>query len=618
MALECYNRDMFGKILLFQKTGTGDDTLTYEIPKNFGHIECGTLVEIPLRKGNVAGIFLEKTESAVAKGKIKFISRILHPKILENWQLDLLDWLAAKYAAPKWNIARQFIPAHIREGKITPEQPAMQKKINSEKKEIYELIHDRQIFLDTLRRYVRDNKTGQTLIITPEIALPSFWSTHIENLPGSMNAGKAKTVKQKSLLWKEIFEGKYSTVIASRSGFLAPLKNLTQIIIINEHHIGHREERRPKFHSRDIAKFIAEKESIGLVHLSTSVSMTAWHAEKAIKISRRTDIRTEIIDMKQERRKGNTLPLSEKLLESLKKNLQEKKQAIVYLNKTGEAACLVCRDCGHIPKCAVCNRNLIVKKNAGQERILYCIAGDKAQKIPEGCPCCGSLEIRMIGTGQEKIEEILKNTFPKAKIARFSKNIAVNIKTQEKILKEFRDKKIDILITTRLLQSMADIPETPILALLDIDSALGSPRFQAGEKAIHQLQEASALVEKNGQYIIETYMPQVEPLKFYRENNLQNWYDIEYATRKKLNYPPWSSIVFLRAAKQERARDTLSSTMSYLKTTRPHLQMQQTVKMLGHNPKQFLVIRGTRSEEDMEAIKKMPDVILDIDSPYLI
>src|SRR3989338_5314077 len=106
---------MFARILLFQKVGLSEDTLTYDIPKELENIEIGALVSVPLRNQTIPGIVLEKTLEGISKGKIKPIERIIHPRILNDWQMKTLNWLSEEYLAPKWKIAKQMIPERIAE-----------------------------------------------------------------------------------------------------------------------------------------------------------------------------------------------------------------------------------------------------------------------------------------------------------------------------------------------------------------------------------------------------------------------------------------------------------------------------------------------------------------------
>ncbi len=616
---------MFARVLLFQKTGLNTDTLTYGIPEEMESVEVGALVEVPLRNNKIKGILLEKTDVGITKGKIKPITRIVHPNILTGWQMDTLNWLSQEYLAPQWKIARQMIPEQIAEEKIKLEEEAIvDTKQEKEKNPIlYLLAQDRETILLSLKAQLQKHSTGQTIIVTPAINIEPFWIKEIEKEFNAINLAKATTPKRKAIAWKEIFEGKYSVIIGSRSALYAPARNLKNIIIINEHDIGHKEDQRPKFHTRELAGYISQQAGANLTHISTSISLATWHqgvTQKYIIIptpQRRADTSIKWVDMRDERKKHNYSPISEDLLEVLQATMNHESQAILFLNKKGSANCLFCKDCGYIPKCDVCERNLIVKQQHSGHDILQCIAGDRARDMLIACPKCGGLDLKAVGTGQEKIESILQKALPDANIMRYSSDTFTTPKEQKKILKDFSDKKIDILITSQLLYSLAPVPQVPVVCALNIDTSLIIPNFQSAEKALHQLQEMHTHLKPKGLFIIQSYLPETPLLKSYANNTLQEWYDGELASRKTFNYPPWSRIIFLTSFKKDRIKETLDQTMQYLATTRPHLKIQHAVKMMGHIAKHYLIIRGAESIEDIDTIKKMPDIILDFDSPYL-
>lgn len=611
---------MFARVLLFQKTGLNADTLTYDIPEVMENIDVGSLVNVPLRNHTISGVLLEKTSTGITKGAMKPIARIIHPCILNSWQMKTLNWLSDEYLAPKWKIARQMIPERIAEEKIILENNRIEKAedpvVIGNSTISYHLAQDRETILLALKAQLQKHSSGQTIIVTPEISIEPFWIGEIEKEFHAINISKAKTPKQKATVWKEIFEEKYSVIIGSRSALFAPARNLENIIVMNEHDIGHKADQRPKFHTRELAGYIAQQSGANLAHISTSISLAAFH-QVTPALQRRIDTTIKWIDMRDERKKHNYSPLSDDLLAVLQATQDHKSQAILFLNKKGSANCLLCKDCGFIPKCKVCERNLVVKMQRSGHGILQCIAGDLVHEIPIGCPRCGSLELKPVGTGQEKIESLLQEALPNAKIMRYSSDTFTTPKEQKKILQDFSDKKIDILITSQLLYSLAPVPQVPVVCAINIDTSLVIPNFQSGEKTLHQLQEMHTHLKPRGLFIIQTYIPETPLLKAYANNTLGEWYKEELATRKTLNYPPWSRIIFLTSLKKDRMVETLDQTMQYLNQTRPHLKIQHAVKMMGHVPKRYLVIRGANTADDLSTIKKMPDITLDFDSPYL-
>lgn len=632
---------MYAQVILFQKTGLNDDVLTYGVPKEMEPVAPGALVDVPLRNKVVRGVVLSVTKEKPIQMKARDLETVVHAHILPAWKMDLVEWLSVTYHAPKSTIVKHLIPQYFREKKgeassllaqlKLPEETSNKKHLPAKKPPRTEIerTQDQEAFLKELKTHLARHTKGQTLIIAPEIAVPPFWTTVLEQEHDAINYNSAKTPKQKAILWKDIFEGKHRIIYGSRSALLAPCSNLTSIIIINEHNIGHKEDQRPKYHSRELAFQIQKLANIELSFLGPSISLPLWHRTPDNihpEPKRRTDTQFKIVDMKSERKAGNYTPLSEDLIKILTATLDHKSQAILFLNKRGDSSCLLCRDCGYIPKCRICTRNLIVQRHAQQGYVLACIAGEVIEPVPEACPRCGSVGLKMVGIGQEKLVTHLEKLFPKSRIEIYSKERAKTPKEQSAVLKKFSTGKIDILITTQLLYSGAPIPQVPVVAVLDIDTALTIPHFMSGEKMLHHLQEMQTLLKPKGIFLLQTYIPDNPLLTYYREQRLGEWYQKELDSRKRFNYPPFSKIMVLtstigsgpRAHGKKDAKQSLENTLNYIKKTQPDLTIELNKKNIGHQEKYYLVIRGADPEKAMQVIRNMPDVSLDIDSPYLI
>lgn len=630
---------MFANVLLFQKTGLQNDILTYAVPEEM-EVSPGALVEVPLRKQVVRGVVLELTDKKPLQGVARNISSIVYGELLPEWRVKLIDWLATTYHTPKSVIIKHLLPVYLREKKgvavsmleglivnaSTQAQPKTSRKSEGGVRAI--LTQKQETLLQSLEEILEKHSEGQVFIITPEIAVAPFWTEMIEEKFNAINYTSAKTPKQKAILWKEVFEGKHRVIYGSRSTLLSPAAQPSAIIIINEHNIGHKEDQRPKFHSRDLALEIQKLTNCELIFLGPSISLplhlelSKRHASAktpdTTAVTRRDDAQIKIIDMKDERKRGNYSPLSEELTAILSATLHHKSQAIIFLNKRGDSSCLLCRDCGYLPKCHICKRNLIVQRSSEFGHVLSCIAGDVVMPVPEACPTCGNIELKMVGVGQDKLITTLEKLFPEARIELYSKERFKTPKEQAQLLKKFSAGKIDILITTQLLYAGAPIPLVPVVAALDIDTSLTIPHFMSSEKTLHHLQEMQTFLKPKGLLLLQSYIPDNPLLTAYRQQQLDAWYTKELKSRKTFNYPPYSKILVLTSTRREDGRKSLENTLKYIRATEPDLTIELNSKHIRHQEKHYLIIRGTNPEKAMEVIRKMPDVSLDIDSPYLV
>ena len=86
--------------------------------------------------------------------------------------------------------------------------------------------------------------------------------------------------------------------------------------------------------------------------------------------------------------------LSFKLQDEIKKNLEAKKQTILFLNRRGYSTFVMCRECGYVVKCKNCNISLTYHKYENKLRCHYC--GYETYTINE-CPKCNSKKVKYFG-----------------------------------------------------------------------------------------------------------------------------------------------------------------------------------------------------------------------------
>ena len=224
--------------------------------------------------------------------------------------------------------------------------------------------------------------------------------------------------------WQKIKEGKAKIVIGARSAIFAPIQNLGIIIIDEEHDNSYKSDMPPKFDAKDIARYIAKQKDIPMVLGSATPDINTFYKAKQNKIelitlTKRPNTATlpevEVVDLRQELIKGNKSILSESLYNSIKQNLKEKKQTILFLNRRGFSTFVMCRDCGYTVKCKRCNISLTYHNKENKLKCHYC--GYETNNITI-CPSCGSKKVKYFGTGTQKVEDIIQKEFPEASTIR--------------------------------------------------------------------------------------------------------------------------------------------------------------------------------------------------------
>src|SRR5581483_7557929 len=163
----------------------------------------------------------------------------------------------------------------------------------------------------------------------------------------------------------------------------------------------------------------------------------------------------ELVDMRQEfQETGHEQVLSRKLVEEIGKRLQRKEQAMVLLNRRGYSPVVLCRSCGKTLECRNCAIALTHHK---QKRRMECHYCGFMSAVPKKCGACGSEYVYFLGTGSEKLEELLHGYFPQARIARLDRDTVRGRDDFERVLSALNEGELDLLIGTQMIAKGHDI-----------------------------------------------------------------------------------------------------------------------------------------------------------------
>lgn len=273
---------------------------------------------------------------------------------------------------------------------------------------------------------------------------------------------------------------------------------------------------------------------------------------KKSNISKKNDIIYEndkneisIINMKLEILKKNFSMISEYLRKKILESLNKKKQVLLFLNRRGDSTFVFCRKCGFIYKCKNCDIPLVYHSDNENLVCHYCGFSIKNSKI---CPNCNSKYIKHFGFAIQKIEKEIKILFPEAKIARLDGDIIKKNKNfNEKIFKDFKNKKLDILIGTQIISKGLDFENIDLVGIISADTMLNLSDFRAGEKTFNLLVQTLGRAGRGekGNGIIQTYYPDNYAIKAATKLDYKNFFQNEIKWRKELFYPPFSRLILL-------------------------------------------------------------------------
>ena len=355
--------------------------------------------------------------------------------------------------------------------------------------------------------------------------------------------------------WQKIKNEQIQIVIGARSAIFAPVKNLGIIIIDEEHDISYKSDTTPRYNAKDLAKYIAEKNSCPLVLGSATPDISSYYEAKETKKSNLYTLtkranhanlpKIETIDLRKELALGNKSMISFKLQEEIKKNLENKQQTILFLNRRGYSTFLICRDCGYVFKCKNCNISLTYHKFDNKLKCHYC---GFEQNITNVCPECNSNKVKYFGTGTQKLEEEVHKLFPESSTIRMDIDTVTQKNSHEKILNKFKNEGIDILIGTQMVVKGHHFPNVTLVGSVAADSILNLEDYRATEKTFQTLVQVAGRSgrELPGRVIIQTYNPDNYAIIHSQSQNYEAFYNTEIRLRKMLKYPPFCDIILIR------------------------------------------------------------------------
>ena len=206
---------------------------------------------------------------------------------------------------------------------------------------------------------------------------------------------------------------------------------------------------------------------------------------------------------------------------------------------------MLCKTCGFSPKCINCDVSLTFHKSTAKLHCHYC--GYK-QDVTAICPACGSTHIEQKGYGTEKIEDDLAYIFPDARVARMDVDATRAKNSFQRILSDFEDRKIDILVGTQMVAKGLDFGHVTVIGIINADSLLHYPDFRAYERSFQLLSQVAGRAgrrDKPGKVVIQAFDTKHRVIEQVIKHSYADLFDTEIAERSKFEYPPFYRLIQL-------------------------------------------------------------------------
>src|SRR5205807_3889996 len=309
------------------------------------------------------------------------------------------------------------------------------------------------VYLAGMRSVLEAGRSA--ILLVPEIGLTPAVAADLYQIFGDEVAilHSALSDKERAQQWHRIKGGEARMVVGTRSAVFAPVADLALIIVDEEHDSSYKQEETPRYHARDVAVMRAKMANAIVVLGSATPSLESYFNAKKKKyalvelpdrVEQRPLPEVEIIDMRQEfQETGHEQVISRKLTEEIKERLSRHEQVMVLLNRRGYSPVVLCRTCGKTLECKNCAIALTHHKRARKMQCHYC---GYTAPVPQHCIHCGSEYVYFLGTGSEKLEELLHGLFPEARIGRLDRDTVRGRDDFERMLAGMDEGELDLLV----------------------------------------------------------------------------------------------------------------------------------------------------------------------------
>ena len=410
------------------------------------------------------------------------------------------------------------------------------------------------IYMELVKEALANGK--QVLYLLPEVALT-------EHLVAKMSAFLPVEIgvwhhfyssHERTELYDRILKNQIQFVVGTKGAVFAPFTDLGLIVVDEEHESSYKQfDKKPFYHGRDAAFQLAKLHDAKFVMGSATPSYEMQFAVKQQRVvlaelnekydgGKAAELMYLNVGELKKAGKMNSL-FSDPVQLAIRSAMDLKQRVVVYHNRKGYVPYIECGDCGLTSQCKNCDISLTYYKSSDNQRCNYC---GYQQVVPSKCVACGSQDLRLKGTGTEKLAEELSQLFPKARVGRFDQQSMRKRDDFQRILLAFERGEIDILVGTQLLAKGIDIENIGLVVVPDSDMLLHIPDFRSHERAFQQLQQLAGRIGRRaerGVMMIQTYQPEHEVLKALKMGDYNGLMETEMEQREVFGYPPFTKLL---------------------------------------------------------------------------
>lgn len=578
-------------------TRQDSSALTYHGPIG---LKRGAIIETPVGNVTVPGVILRSTTKP--SFATKPLGATLEADVLPEHLLQLHEWIAAYYGAHEVATWQTILPRGIGKKRRKVASPLLSHKrdrtkivLNEQQSRAVTTMFSRpsgttllygvtgsgktQIYIELAKKTVEDGRS--VIILVPEIALTSqIIAEFIPHFPDLVVSHSRQTEAERHLIWQALLHATTpQVVIGPRSALFSPMRNIGLIVIDECHEPSFKQEQSPRYSALRVASTLARLSGARLVMGSATPPIADYY------LARQTS--TPIITLDQLARKNSVLPhvelidmtkkayftrhayLSNTLLGTIEKTLQEGRQALIFHNRRGSAPTTLCENCGWS---AVCPRCFVPLTLHADQFALRCHICNHTERVPTACPECRNASVIHKGIGTKRIASDLAKLFPEARIARFDGD-SESTETLDTHYQKLYDGELNIIVGTQVIAKGLDLPHLRTVGVVQADSGLSLPDYSSSERVFQLLAQVSGRVGRNehaSSVIVQSYQPTHPSVQFGIKKDYEGFYDHMIQERRRAQFPPFTYLLKLTCIYKTEAA-AIRAARDLARELKPHL-----------------------------------------------
>ena len=442
-------------------------------------------------------------------------------------------------------------------------------------------------------------KAGKNvLFLAPEIALASQLTKRLAKKFGTEDVAiwhSSISDGEKYDVWKRLYNNEIKILAGARSAVFAPLQNIGLIIVDEEHESAYKQSNpAPRYDARTIAKKLSQYYKAPLILGSATPDISNYYYatnnnnlfEMLKRYNNAPMAKIKVINMQEYSKAAYKSVISKPLQAEISDTLAKGKQTILLINRRGFSTYTQCRACGQVIECPNCAIPMIWHAADKKLKCHYC---GQESSFPDECPNCGSDALRNSGMGTQKVEMLIKELYPDARVERIDSDILTRKNAHIEVLNRFQKGEIDILVGTQMIAKGLDNPNVTLVGVISADASFNLPDFRAAERGFQLLTQVAGRAGRGeylGDVIFQTYNPDFYALESAKEQNYSKFFDTEITAREEFDYPPFSQIIRIIVSCENnfRAEKSAMEIAMRLNTMTDKFGFSEYLSVLGPSP----------------------------------